>query len=164
MKKILPVACLLWLTLACAAGDEASVLRDQIQEGAGFAEKHDIGALMGLASPDFKAQPGDHGSRAVRGILFKAFRHYGDFKIYYPRPFVEVSKSKETALATVYFVILRRDYVLPDLKAFYDDPQGWITAVGKKADLYELELVFEKKNRRWKVRQARMNPLKGLRP
>jgi len=162
LKKVAPAICFFLIFFACTSGDEASMILQVIREGAGFAEKHDIRALMEYATPDFKAQPGDHGPKAVRGILFRAFQYYGNFKIYYPRPLVDIGEPKTTAVATVYFVILRKDYVLPDLKALYDDPEGWIAAVGKKADIYELELTLTKKNSRWKVRQARINPLKGM--
>lgn len=135
-----------------------------IEKGASDAEKHDVQALMENASVDFTANPGKLDAKAVRKVLFRAFWYYGRFKIYYPRPLVDLADSKETAGATVYFVVLKKDYVLPGLKGLYEDPQGWIAAVGNKADLYELELTFQKKKGRWQVRRARLHAIKGMAP
>lgn len=164
MKSTLFLILLFSFLSACASDDETSVIRNTIQDGAALAEKHDIRALTRYLTPDFTARPGDLGPKALRGVLFRAFQSYGNFKIYYPRPLVDVGDSNTSAEATVYFVILRKDHVLPGLKALYDDPEEWMAAVSRKADLYELELTFTKKSGSWKVRRVRMNPLKGMSP
>jgi hypothetical protein len=40
------------------------------------------------------------------------------------------------------------------LKELYEDPQGWLEAVGEKVDLYQLELQWVKVDGKWLVRRA----------
>jgi len=161
MIKHLSLIGTLLLLGGCGAEDEASILRRIVTEGAEYAQQHDIASLMAYAAVDFKGQPGDLNAKAVKGILFRSFKYYGNFRIYHPRPFVDLDPSRKTAKVTVYFVILRKDYLLPDLRALYEDPQGWVAAISRKADLYELELTCSKTRTAWKVAEARIQALKG---
>jgi len=126
-----------------------------------MAERHEIGDLMELTVKGFAANPGNHNAAEVRGILFSAFRHYGDFDIRYPRPAVTIEEPGGGAAAVIYFMIVRREYDIPGLKELYDDPQRWLELASEKADLYQLKLDLTKDGGRWRVRQATLEGFKG---
>jgi hypothetical protein len=156
----LGVVCLIWLA-SCREKDEAEEIHRLIQKGAKLAEAHNVGGLMELTSEGFSAMPGNRDSAEVRGILFMAFRHYRDFRILYPKPGVDVEEGGEAASATVTFLIVRKEGSYPELKDLYEDPGGWLEAVGENADLYRLELELIKKEGDWLTRKATLEPFKG---
>ena len=158
---------LLWTALpilltliGCGEKDDTRAVRRLIESSATMAEKHHIRELMQLTTEDFMALPGGYDTRIVRGILFRAFNHYGQFKIHFPHPSIEVTKGGH-ASAVVYFIIMSKDRSVPGLKELYDDPLRWIEKVGEKADLYQLRLDLVKKDMDWLVRQAHIERLKG---
>jgi|GEM_PF-429704 len=158
---------LFWLILfffltSCSSKDDTDVIRQLVKQGAIFAEKHDIRGLMKLTSEDFLAMPGQHDHRGVRRILWMAFRHYGEFKVMYPNPSVDLEPSGLTAFATIYFMIVKKDLSFPKLKELYKDPQGWLEEAGENVDLYRLKLELLKKNSDWLVRQAHLELFRGL--
>ncbi len=99
--------------------------------------------------------------RETGKILWWAFRHYGDFKILYPEPSIDLG-SNDTASARIYFVIVKKERSYPELKKLYKDPKAWLEAVGENADLYRLTIGFAKKNTDWVVKSALLEPFKGL--
>lgn len=141
---------------ACTQQDDAQVVRDIIGQCARLAEQKQIGGLLDFASEDFQAQPGRYDTRSVKGILFAAFHRYGKFNIHFPRPTVTISSDGDEAEAVVYFLIVLQDRAMPGLKELYEDPQGWLEAVGEKADLYQLELQWIKVDGKWLVRRANL--------
>lgn len=147
--------------VGCGDKDQAQAVRAMIEKGAELAEQHDIGDLMALTVKGFTANPGNHNASEVRGILFAAFRHYGDFDIRYPRPAVTVEEGLDSALAVVHFMIVRRDFDIPGLKELYDDPQRWLELASEKADLYQLKLDLTKDGKSWLIRQATLEGFKG---
>lgn len=146
---------------ACSRKEDADLVREVIQEGVERAEAHQIGDLLKLATQDFIALPGRYNRRSVKGVLFAAFRHYGQFKINYPWPTVEMDSNGLEAQATIYFLIVSKSRPLPGLKALYHDPQRWIEVAAEKADLYQLKLKWIKHDGGWKVRQAALEGFKG---
>ena len=66
-------AIILFISLSCSKENEAERIRSLIKKGAELAEKHDLSGLMKFTSEDFVAQPGKHGSREVKRILWFAF-------------------------------------------------------------------------------------------
>jgi hypothetical protein len=146
---------------ACGRKDETEAVRALIDKSAQMAEQHEIGKLMDLTVKGFAANPGNHTAAEVRGILFAAFRQYGDFDIRYPRPAVTLAEDKQGALAVVHFMIVRRDYEIPGLRELYDDPQRWLELASEKADLYQLELDLTRDGSRWQVRRATLKGFKG---
>jgi hypothetical protein len=157
---VLGVILLLFLT-SCSKEDEAEKIRTLIKEGAGLAEKHDISGLIAFTTEDFIAQPGKHGSRGVRRILWLAFNHYGNFRIMYPEPSVDLGPEGRESSARVYFVIVKRDQSAPKVQDLYKDPKGWIEKVGERADLYRLSLDLVKENGDWLVKGALLEPFRG---
>lgn len=139
---------------SCSQKDDAQVVRSLIEKCARLAEQKQIGNLLDFAGEGFQAQPGGHDARSVKGILFVTFRRYGKFEIHYPRPTVKISPDRNEAEAVVFFLIVRQDRAIPGLKELYEDPQGWLEAVGEKADLYQLELQWVKEDGQWLVRRA----------
>jgi hypothetical protein len=147
---------------SCSEKDDAQIVRDIIGKCAKLAEQKQIGELLDFATKDFQAQPGRHDARSVKGILFVTFQQYGRFEIHYPRPKVTVSPDGNEADATVFFLIVRQDLAIPGLRELYQDPQGWLEAVGENADLYELELKWVKKDGEWLVRRAYLEGFRGF--
>lgn len=141
---------------ACGRKDDAQAIHELIRKGTGLAEDKQVGDLMDLALPGFIAQPGSRNRREVKRVLFAAFRHYGEFKIHYPRPLVEILSDGHSARATVHFLIVRQDQSIPGLKELYDDPRKWIETAGEKADLYRLKLVLKKDGGDWLVGGAEL--------
>jgi hypothetical protein len=146
---------------SCSSKDEETAIRELVKKGATLGEEQDIKGLMNLTTEDFLALPGDLGRQETRRILFVAFRHYQDFKIFYPRPNVELKPDKGSASAVFPFLIVKKETTLPKLKELYEDPQRWLETVGENADLYRLKLEWVKQNGDWLVRQARLERFTG---
>ena len=160
--KMTVLALCLGLTLsACSGKDNTEAIHELIQKGSGLAEEKQVGDLMDLALPDFITRPGGHGRRETKRILFAAFRHYGEFKLSYPRPYVEVQDDGDSANATIHFLIVRQDQSIPGLKELYDDPRKWIETAREKADLYQLKLALKKDGGDWLVSEAQLEGFKG---
>lgn len=151
------VLMILLFAVACGrASDDHSAIRNLIAQGAELAENHQIGDLLRLTGEGFTATPGNYDANGVKGILFVAFRRYGDFSILYPRPTVDLNADASHASATVYFVIVSKDRSLPGLKDLYNDPLGWLDEARDKADPFRLTLNLVKKDRRWLVQAAHL--------
>jgi hypothetical protein len=146
---------------ACESKDDAQAIHALIQEGTGLAEDKQVGDLMDLALPGFIAQPGSRNRQEAKRVLFAAFRHYGEFKIRYPRPQVEILSDGDSARALIHFLIVRQDQSIPGLKELYDDPRKWIETAGDKADLYQLKLALKKDGGDWLVGGAQLEGFKG---
>ena len=154
-------AIILFISLSCSKENEAERIRSLIKKGAELAEKHDLSGLMKFTSEDFVAQPGKHGSREVKRILWFAFNHYGNFRIMYPEPSVDLGPQGLDASARVYFLIVRREQSAPRVEDLYKDPKGWIEKVGESADLYRLSLDLLKRDGDWLVKGALLEPFRG---
>jgi hypothetical protein len=153
---------LLVFSFSCAKEDEVEKIRRLIKQGAELAEKHDISGLLDLTTEDFIAQPGKHGNREVRRILWFAFNHYGNFRIMYPEPRVELGPEGRDGSARVYFLIVKRGQATPNVTDLYKDPRGWLEKVGETADLYRLSLELLKENGDWLVKRALLEPFRGV--
>ena len=157
----------LWIILlfaftSCSKTDQSEEIRRLVTRGVKLAEEHDIGGLIEHTTENFLANPGQYNQRAVRGILFRAFSYYGEFKILYPRPIVELAPGDQTASAKVYFLIVRKDISMPKLDLLYNDPKGWLAETGENADLYRLNLEFLKKKGKWLVKLALLESFTGI--
>ena len=152
---------LLLLFPSCTKEDETEKIRSLIKEGVELAEKHDISGLIAFTTKDFIAQPGKHGSQEVRRILWFAFNHYGNFRIMYPEPSVDLGPEGREGSARVYFVIVKKDQSVPKVQDLYKDPKGWIEQVGERADLYRLSLDVVKEHGDWLVKGALLEPFRG---
>jgi len=152
---------LLLFSPSCSKEDEAEKIRSLIREGAELAEKHDISGLIKFTTEDFTAQPGNQGSREVRRILWFAFNYYGNFRIMYPEPSVDLGPEGRDGSARVYFLIVKKEQSAPKVKDLYKDPKGWIQEVGESADLYRLSLELSKENGDWLVKRALLEPFRG---
>lgn len=146
---------------ACGSKDDTEAIHELIQKGTRLAEEKQVGDLMELALPGFISRPGGYDRRGTKGVLFAAFRHYGTFKIHFPRPQVEVLEGGDSASATIHFLIVRQDQSIPGLKELVDDPKKWIETAGEKADLYQLKLALEKDGGDWLVSEANLEGFKG---
>lgn len=154
-------AIIMLAAIGCGKKDETAAIRQLIGKGAQMAEAHELGDLMRLTTADFKALPGQHDTRSVKGILFVAFQHYGRLKIHYPRPGVEVAQNGNTATALVHFAIVSQNKEIPGLKELYENPEQWIETASEKADLYQLELALVKEGGDWQIQQAELKGFKG---
>ncbi len=99
---------LLLISSACSLEDDVVAIQALIKKGGDLAEKHDIQGLLALPSGDFVAFPGRHDRRETKGILSMAFRHYGPLRVLYPQPGIDLDPAKQTALGTVYFMIVKK--------------------------------------------------------
>jgi len=149
------------LAVSCSKKDDVSLILHLIQESARLAEAHHVQELMDLTTEDFQAAPGPLDRRETGKLLWWAFRHYGDFKILYPEPTIDLS-SKDAASARIYFMIVKKELIYPELKKLYKDPEAWLEEVGENADLYRLTLGFAGNNSDWTVKSALLEPFKGL--
>ena len=147
---------------ACSEKDDVSAIRDLIKKGAELAEDHDVGGIMDLTTEDVMAQPGQMTHREIKGILWRAFRHYGKLKVLYPKPSVDVSDKDHTAVCNVYLLIVKKDRTVPDVDELYDDPKRWLETVGESADLYKMRLEMLKQEGKWRVKQAHLEGFKGF--
>jgi len=152
----------LLLAASCAVEDDTVQIRNLIKKSAKLAEEHNAAGLMKLTTEDFVALPGQHNSREVRKILWFAFNHYQNFKVMYPEPSVDLEASGGKASAKIYFLIVKKERSIPELKDLYKDPQGWLEEVGENADLYRLSLVLLKKNGDWLVKRSLLEPFRGI--
>ena len=146
----------------CSKKDDVEQIRQIIQEGATLAEEHDISGLMKLTADDFQALPGRHNRAETKKIIWLVFRHYGPLRIVYPEPTVDVDVKGRTAVAKLYFLIVKKGQSLPKLKDLYKDPKRWIEKVGEQADLYQLTLKFVKSDDDWLVKQAQFSTFQGF--
>lgn len=162
-KTAIPILCALasLIALGCGKTDDTTAIRRLIDKGTQLAEKHELGDLMRLTTPDFIALPGHQDAARVKGILFVAFQHYGNLNIHYPRPSVEMAEGGESATALIHFVIVSQDKAIPELKELYENPEKWIEKASEKADLYQLALVLVKTGGEWRVKQAELKGFKG---
>jgi len=152
---------ILFFSPSCSKEDQAEKIRSLIKKGAELAEKHDLSGLLKFTTEDFIAQPGKHGSREVKRILWFAFNRYGNFRIVYPEPSVDLGPEGRAGSARVYFLIVKREQSVPKVKDLYKDPKGWLEEVGESADLYRLSLDLLKKNGDWLVKGALLEPFRG---
>ena len=155
-------AIVLVFVASCSPKDEIAVIRELIKEGAELAEDHDVGGIMELTTADVVALPGQHNRLEIKRIIWTAFMHYGKLKILYPEPSVRLTSNESSASSTVYFLIIKKDRNMPELKALYKDPRRWLEEVGENADLYQLNLQMLKKNGDWLVKQAHLEGFKGI--
>jgi hypothetical protein len=148
--------------ISCSKKDDASLIDALIKKAAKLAEAHDVKKLVKLTTEDFLALPGRHDRQETKRILWLAFRHYGQFKILFPEPSIDVAETSSAATARVYFVIVRKDLSYLGLKDLYKDPEAWLEEVGENADLYRIDLDFVVKDGDWLVKTARLEPFRGL--
>jgi len=157
------IALLAFFTLAsCAGNNDVSAIRHLIEKCASLAEEHDFSGIMKLAKDDFSAMPGELDRRGTKGILWRAFRYYGSFKVIHPQPNVTLEPDGAGASATVPFLIVGKEHSFPKLREFYKDPQRWIEEAGESADLYRLKLKLIKKDGDWLVKRALLEKFRGL--
>lgn len=152
----------LFFLMACSPQDDVSVIRQLVEDCARLAEEHNAKEIIEQTTDTFYANPGKHNRQEVRKILWWAFRQYKAFKIRYPEPDIELMETGRAATGRVYFMIVRSKLKFPGLKDLYDDPEAWLEHVGKKADLYRLDVAFKKNNDNWYVTTAHLSPFKGL--
>jgi hypothetical protein len=153
---------LLLFSPACSREDDVVKIQALIKKGAALAEKHDIQGLLALTSGNFQAFPRPHDRQETKRILSMAFRHYGLFRVLYPQPGIDLDPAKQSALGTVYFMIVKKELSYPGLEELYTDPTAWLAKAGENADLYRLKLEFKKTNGGWIVTGARLDPFRGL--
>jgi len=151
-----PIAC-----FSCAGGDDHEAIRRLIEEGAGLAEAHDIGGILDLATRDLIAMPGDLNRTEIKGVLWRAFAHYGRLKVLYPRPEVEIGGDPSRAAARFPFLIVSEDKAFPGLEKLADDPLAWVREAGQGTDLYRLTLQLVKRKGTWQVNLARLERFTG---
>ena len=142
--------------------DDVAIILSLIEKGEALAEEHETGKLMEFTSTDFKAQDGRLNRQQVRKFLWLTFRRYGNFNLLFPEPAVEISDNKKAATVMVHFLVVKKEQRIPDLEKLYKEPERWLKEVGEIADLYRLNLKFLKKDDKWLVNAAKIEPYRGL--
>ena len=140
----------------CETHDDETLIRALIEGAEKSAEKHAVGEIMDLTTDDLIVLPGEKDRSSVKRTLFVAFRFYDKFDIVYPRPTVNVDKSRVFAEAVIHFVILRSGIERPALAELYEDPDAFIEQASKMADLYQLAIWLKKTDGDWRVRKAHL--------
>jgi hypothetical protein len=163
-KQIKTILCLpmILLLIGCGRKDDTRLIRELIDSSARLAEAHRIGDLMEGATTGFLALPANYNRRTTRGILYRVFKFYGDFKIRYPQPIIRLDKHSGTAKSTIHFILVRQDMDLPALKDLVNAPQLWLKAARQKADIYQLKLDLIKSNKHWLVEKAYIQGSRGV--
>ena len=156
------VGALILASAFCSPKDDERALRELVEKVARFAEQHDIGGIMELATEDFQAQPGNLDRRGAKRILFMTFRHYGELKVFHPQPSVDLESGEGGPSVSVPFLIVKKDQLLPELKELYSDPKGWVEKAGEIADLYRLKLKVAKVDGHWLVKRAYLERFTGM--
>lgn len=156
-RYLIGMLCGCVLLTACSESDDTLAIKALVETGVALAEQKSIDGLMNLVTEDFVAMPGRRDEPMARKVLFAAFLRYGNFSIHYPQPRIEIADNGVRAVVAFPFVIVRQDHELPGLPDLYEDPQGWMEAVGEKADLYQLNLRLHKQNGDWLVAQAELH-------
>jgi hypothetical protein len=151
----------LFFFVGCGGQDDIQAIHELIETGARQAEAHQIGDLLDMATSDFVATPGHYNRSTTRGIVYRAFKYYGNFRIHYPRPSIQIDEHTNSSRVTMYFVLVRQDIDIPGLRELADDPRQWIETARGKADLYQLKLALAKMDKTWRVRQAHVEGFKG---
>ncbi len=141
----------------CEELDDQALIIQLIDRGARSAEKHRVGDLMSLTTDDFLLEPQQMDRRSAKGVVFMVLRRYGKLKVHYPRPSVDVAASRAEAEASFPFVIVREGSKVPNLSQLYDDPEGWLGQVARKADLYYMNLWLVKEDDVWLVNKAKVD-------
>ena len=153
-----------FLSLAACSekDDDATLIRQLIEEGASLAEAHNISDLLKLTSEDFLAQDGRLNRQQVKKFLWLAFRRYDKFHLLYPLPAIDLAEDNRSAVVEVYFLIVKKDQSIPQLDTLYRDPQRWLDEVGENADLYRLNARLLKDSGDWLVKAAKLELFRGL--
>ncbi len=164
VKRVRPwiVLLLIFIFASCSSKGDEKALEEMIQKAANLAEAHDIGGIINLTTKDFEAQPGGLNRRETKRILFMAFRHYGKLKVFYPKPSVDLESEKSRSTLSFPFLIVKKNQSLPALERLYNDPKGWMEAVGEGADLYRFKLKAEKMDGDWLVKSACLERFTGI--
>jgi len=149
------------ICVACSRQDDAEKVRLLIAKGASLAEAHDLSGLLQLASKDVRASPRDLDRRGIKKVLWQTFNYYGQLKVLYPRPVVEMKDEAHEASAQFPFLIVRKEQTLSDLEGLRSDPIAWIEKIGETADLYRLRLLLTKQDGTWFVNRAYLERFNG---
>jgi hypothetical protein len=159
---LLIVGALIFASAFCSPKNDERALRELVEKAARFAQRHDIGGIMDLATEDFQAQPGNLDRRGAKRILFMTFRHYGELKVFHPQPSVDLESGEGGPSVSVPFLIVKKDQSLPELKELYSDPKGWVEKAGEIADLYRFKLKVAKVDGNWRVKRAYLERFTGM--
>jgi hypothetical protein len=146
----------------CSSSSDEEQIRKLIDQMVDLAEKHDIGGLEDLASEDLVVRPWSMRRGEFKRWLFVAFRRYGDFKLHFPRPGVEIDEQQGTATASIYFLMLSGGKAVPDLQELKDRPDEWLDKAMNLTNLFKLTLGLSKIDGDWLVSAAHFKRLKGL--
>jgi hypothetical protein len=159
---LLIIGAIILASAFCSPKDDERALRGLVEKAARFAELHDIGGIMDLATEDFQAQPGNLDRRGAKSTLFMTFKHYGELKVFYPQPSIDLESGEDGASVSVPFLIVKRGQSLPELKELYNDPKGWVEKAGESADLYRFKLEMTKVDGNWLVKRAYLEKFTGM--
>jgi len=164
LKRVRPwiVLLFIFISASCSSKGDEKALEEMVQKAANLAEAHDIGGIIKLTTKDFEARPGGLNRREAKRILFMAFRHYGKLKVLYPKPSVDLESEKSRSTLSFPFLIVKKNQSLPALERLYNNPKGWMEAVGEGADLYRFKLKAEKIDGDWLVKSACLERFTGL--
>ena len=150
------------MNLACNNKDDVEQIRSIIKSAAALAESHDISGLLDLTSEDVKAMPMNLGRNGIRGILWRAFKYYGQISVLYPRPKIEVQQDRDIASARFPFLIVKTEQPIPNLEKLRNDPKAWVDAIGETADLYRLQLELFRQDSLWRVSHVVLEHFTGF--
>jgi len=147
---------------SCSQKDDAAAIRALVKKGSQLAEDHDVSGILELTTDDVVALPGRNNRLQIKRIIWSAFMHYGQLKVLYPNPSVDLSDTQNSASCRIYFLIVKKEQAFPGLKELYNDPKRWLEEVGENADLYQINLQLLKKDGTWLVREAHLEGFKGM--
>lgn len=158
-----------WLVVSCGTcslcegdTDDEQQLRALIDEAADAAERHDIGDLLELAAEDVRVSPRNLGPRDIKRYLFVAFQRYGNFRLLFPRPRVEIEPGGRAASAGLLVLLVSAGRATGELDSLRDDPEAWLARAGDMANLFRMRVHFAKKEGQWLVQHVRVERFRGL--
>ena len=164
-----PASLLLLLIAGVLSGcqdkpDDVTQIRAVIETLADRALAHDVSGMMEHVTDDYTASPGTRDEQSVRPILVLALRRYGKFTVQHPTPGITIADNKQSADASIPFLIVREGQKVPtDLAEIASDPVEWSASVAQSfGDPYQLDLTFRKTPDGWKIAASDITGVKSV--
>ncbi len=140
---------------SCRGCDDAPDAREAIlavvARGIASAEQQDVEALLADTTSELLVDPGGYDRRALRQLLFIAFRKLGGFTVHMPTPVVEFDDDAGTATLEATCLLVRAGQAVPDLSGLGSEPTAWLKRLGRKFDVVWMKLSLHRDGDDWQI-------------
>lgn len=146
----------------CAQQDDEELIQQLVENAVVYAQQHEIGELMDLATKDFVANPGSHQRRSTKALLMVLFRRFGKFSIVHPVSSITIENSGTAANLSVPFLLVREGQAIPDMRELVQQPGQWLKEAGEVAHPYYLTAKLVKVDGDWLVASVQMKGTQNI--